>query len=268
MSTPLPDPSSLPAPTPPAPGSSANEAGPSGPTYHPSFSSNSDDHAQVVPSIHADGAGRGHRSRVGARQEDDLDEDAEEDDDAIFEQLEQEADSLSGEWKEKRLRQMREEAAEKALFAQSTDAHGKFTEPSSEKDLMRQLAENDGVVVHFYKADFKRCGIVDRHLDFLAPLHPRTLFLKISVFNSPFLVHKLSIQTLPCIVLFGSGGKVLDQIVGFEDLGNKDEFGTGVLEWRLGRAGILTPRAKQQASQPVLGFGSTNRSRANDDDWD
>jgi hypothetical protein len=57
------------------------------------------------------------------------------------------------------------------------------------------------------------------------------------VLNAPFLVQKLSIQTLPCLVIFGAAGQVKDRIVGFEDLGNKDEFGTGVLEWRLGRAG-------------------------------
>lgn len=49
-------------------------------------------------------------------------------------------------------------------------------------------------------------------------------------------------QTLPCIVLFGPGGKVKDQIVGFQDLGNKDSFASGVLEWRLGQAGELCQR--------------------------
>lgn len=110
MSTPLPDPSSVPAQPAQAPGASANEAGPSGPTYHPSFSTASEEHAQVVPSIHAEGAGRGHKSRIGVReQEERQDDNDEEEEDDLFEQLEQEADALSGEWKEKRMRQMREE---------------------------------------------------------------------------------------------------------------------------------------------------------------
>jgi hypothetical protein len=71
-----------------------------GPSYHPSFassSSSSDAHAHIVSSIHARGA-------EDARAEhDDDDSDGE-----LFEQLEDELDGVGGEWRERRMREMRE----------------------------------------------------------------------------------------------------------------------------------------------------------------
>ena len=71
-----------------------------GPSYHPSFASSSssgDAHAHIVSSIHARGA-------EDARAEhDDDDSDGE-----LFEQLEDELDGVGGEWRERRMREMRE----------------------------------------------------------------------------------------------------------------------------------------------------------------
>jgi hypothetical protein len=71
----------------------------------------------------------------------------------------------------------------------------------------------------------------------LAAQHPETLFLKIQVLSSPFLVEKLAIKVLPCLVTFGAKAQVKDRIVGFEDLGNSDGFTTKTLEWRLAQGG-------------------------------
>lgn len=71
----------------------------------------------------------------------------------------------------------------------------------------------------------------------IAAQHPETTFLKIWVLSSPFLVEKLGIKVLPCLVTFGAKAKVKDQIVGFEDLGNSDGFTTKTLEWRLAQGG-------------------------------
>lgn len=71
----------------------------------------------------------------------------------------------------------------------------------------------------------------------IASQHPETIFLRIWVLSSPFLVEKLSIKVLPCLVTFGAKAKVKDQIVGFEDLGNSDGFTTKTLEWRLAQGG-------------------------------
>lgn len=55
--------------------------------------------------------------------------------------------------------------------------------------------------------------------------------------SSPFLVEKLGVKVLPCLVTFGAKAQVKDRIVGFEDLGNSDGFTTKTLEWRLGQGG-------------------------------
>ena len=88
--------------------------------------------------------------------------------------------------------------------------------------------------------------------------------------NAPFLVTKLKIQVLPCVLVFVDGVSV-DRIIGFEGLGySPDTFTAKDLEARLLQAGVLT-RAK------VLGNGGAGigRRRPNehnededDDDWD
>lgn len=52
----------------------------------------------------------------------------------------------------------------------------------------------------------------------------------------PFLVSKLGIQVLPCIMAFASG-VCKERLIGFEEFGNADTFSTAALEWRLGRVG-------------------------------
>jgi hypothetical protein len=67
----------------------------------------------------------------------------------------------------------------------------------------------------------------------LALKHFDTRFLKINVENTPFLITKLKIQVLPCVLAFVNGVSV-DRIVGFEGLGyTQDTFTTKDLEARL-----------------------------------
>lgn len=63
------------------------------------------------------------------------------------------------------------------------------------------------------------------------------MIIKISVLDSPFLVEKLGIKVLPELVAFGRRAQVKDRIIGFEDLGNSDNFSTKTLEWRLAQGG-------------------------------
>lgn len=42
---------------------------------------------------------------------------------------------------------------------------GTFTEVKEEKGLMDVVTGTKYAVVHFFKMDFGRCGIMDRHLD-------------------------------------------------------------------------------------------------------
>jgi hypothetical protein len=56
--------------------------------------------------------------------------------------------------------------------------------------------------------------------------------------DCPFFVTKLNVQVLPCIVFFRNG-VAYDRIVGFEELGAKDDFATARLEGMLMSAGII-----------------------------
>ena len=90
-----------------------------------------------------------------------------------------------------------------------------------------------------------------------------------NVENAPFLVTKLKIQVLPCVLAFVNGISV-DRIVGFEGLGyTADTFTTKDLEARLlGSGVVLRPKAMQDAS---VTFGSRKTQREedyDDDEWD
>lgn len=66
-----------------------------------------------------------------------------------------------------------------------------------------------------------------------------TRFIRINVDNAPFLVTKLKVRILPCVMAFVDGIAV-DRIVGFEGLGlGGDRFTTKDLEARLVRCGVL-----------------------------
>jgi thiol-disulfide isomerase/thioredoxin len=117
--------------------------------------------------------------------------------------------------------------------------HGEYRE-IAEDEFLKEVTESKFCVVHFYHSDFARCKIVDKHLADLAPRHLPTKFVKMNAGKSPFFVEKLAIRVMPTIVLFADGVAV-DRIVGFEELGAKDDFGTIVLEKRIAMSGICMP---------------------------
>ena len=93
----------------------------------------------------------------------------------------------------------------------------------------------------------------------MAKKHFNTLFLKIEVSNAPFLVSKMEVQVLPCIVGFVAGvskmkyGLAHDipphcliwywprRIVGFEALEGGDNFSTASLELTMIQCGPYPP---------------------------
>ncbi|VFR02458.1 unnamed protein product [Cuscuta campestris] len=79
---------------------------------------------------------------------------------------------------------------------------------------------------------------MDKHLKLLAPKHFDTKFLKLDAENAPFFVTKLGIKTLPCVILFRNG-IALDRLVGFQELGGKDDFSTKTLESFLLKKGMI-----------------------------
>lgn len=102
-------------------------------------------------------------------------------------------------------------------------------------------------VVHFFHRDFERCKIADKHLASLAQKYFRTRFVKLSAPDSPFFVEKLGVQILPCIVFFLNGVAV-DRLVGFDELGAKDDFKTDAFEAKLLKAGVVELAHAEQDS--------------------
>ncbi|XP_037088023.1 thioredoxin domain-containing protein 9-like [Pollicipes pollicipes] len=149
--------------------------------------------------------------------------------------------------------------------------HGQYTEIPEEKDFFEVPKKSENVVCHFYRDDFFRCKIVDKHLNSLAKKHMETKFVKINAEKCPFLTQRLKIKVLPTIALV-KDAKTKDFIVGFADLGNNDEFSTDLLEWRIAQAGVidysgdlLTPPDPADRKSRVTQKKKTIRGRDQDD---
>lgn len=103
-------------------------------------------------------------------------------------------------------------------------------------------------------------------------MHFDTRFVKIDVTNAPFLVTKLKVQVLPCVLSFIDGVNK-DRILGFEGLGRGDNFTTPQLETRLLGSGVLVRQKVAGGRSAAQSYSSNNtRSKHNDDDdgddWD
>lgn len=83
--------------------------------------------------------------------------------------------------------------------------HGIYELFTQEKEVLRITTSVKNCIVHFFHSDFRRCLIVDEHLEKLSQKHFKTKFAKIDVDNAPFLVTKLQIQVLPVILCFIDG---------------------------------------------------------------
>lgn len=184
------------------------------------------------------------------------------------------------------LRQKRMDALKKSQQQKQewmSQGHGKYSEVADEKEFFDACKKSKKVVCHFYRDSTFRCKIVDKHLEILAPKHLETKFIKIDAEKCKFLVDRLRIVVLPTICM-AIEGKTQDYIVGFDDLGGKDEFPTEMLEWRLGRANVINysgdlvnpPKiALEKRDTSVFGFVKTNKTvkdtqfddSSDEDDW-
>ncbi|KAI9240960.1 MAG: thioredoxin-like protein [Podila humilis] len=139
-------------------------------------------------------------------------------------------------FREQRIEEFKEEVAKRKLMMESE--HGIYKDITDEKEVMDITTKSKHCVIHFYHSDFRRCMIVDKHLEELAKKHIKTKFVKIKVENAPFLVEKLQVKILPCVISF-TDGLAVDRLIGFEELGNTDNFSTTMLELRYKTVGVI-----------------------------
>lgn len=173
--------------------------------------------------------------------------------------------------------------------------HGEYQEMADEKEFFEWTKKSKNVVCHFYKEGSPRCKIVDHHLKLLAPKHLETLFCKLNVEKCPFLTGSLSInpiafqlliflfwpdrlriKIIPTISLVVDQ-KTKDFVVGFTDLGNRDDFTTEILEWRIAQSSAINyqgdlmtpPDQAERKSKSLLGQTKCIRDQVgNDEDSD
>jgi hypothetical protein len=138
--------------------------------------------------------------------------------------------------REQRLNAMKAKA--KQMQEWKVIGHGEYSEIPEEKAFFEWCKKSQKVVCHFYRDATFRCKIVDKHLQILAPKHMETRFCKINAEKCPFLTDRLKIKVLPCVLIL-KDSQVIDRIVGFGDLGNKDDFSTEMMEWRLAQSDII-----------------------------
>jgi thioredoxin-like negative regulator of GroEL len=103
----------------------------------------------------------------------------------------------------------------------------------------------------------------------LALSHYEARFLKINVENCPFLVTRLGVQVLPCVIAFIDGVGA-DRIIGFEGLGHTEQsFTTRDLEARLIRANVLARnKVNEEDERRRLQNARAKQQEDEDEDWD
>lgn len=104
----------------------------------------------------------------------------------------------------------------------------------------------------------------------LAQSHYEARILRINVDNCPFLVTRLGIQVLPCVIAFIDGVGA-DRIVGFEGLGRSpDNFKTRDLEVRLIQASVFARNkvTEEDELRRLQKSKAKQQEEEDDDDWD
>lgn len=166
--------------------------------------------------------------------------------------------------REARLEQLKQEADQ---FQQlSEKGYGTYVEIETEQEVFDITTSEEKVLIHFFYPDFRRCDIMDKHLKVLAEKHFNAKFAKINVEKAEFLMKKLKIQVLPAVLCFKEG-IVVDRVIGFEELGNTDNFDISVLERRLAKSGVIVLPDVRVEGKTIFGFTKTrNDSSSSEED--
>ncbi|KIW70980.1 hypothetical protein PV04_03206 [Phialophora macrospora] len=139
----------------------------------------------------------------------------EEDADAILASLEEEDDTS---YRAQRLQEFHS-AATATVRDTAKEAYVTLT---SDDEALSFTTEHERAVLHFFHPDFARCSTMDSHCETIAKMHAEyadgdVAFARINVNHAPFVVEKLGVRVLPCVIGFVKG-LVKGRITGFEGL--------------------------------------------------
>lgn len=168
------------------------------------------------------------------------------DDDALFASLENEDDSA---YRSQRIEQLNADLASAKAQQPSTatvyhtSENNLYPTLTTDQSVLETTTQAHRCVLHFAHPDFTRCAVMDEHLRQLASRHYEVRFARVDVRDTPFVVEKLNIRVLPCVVGFKDGVGV-ERVLGFEGLGSggkdgADQISSVVLEKRLLWKGVL-----------------------------
>lgn len=138
--------------------------------------------------------------------------------------------------RKQRLQELKSHQNRKHAWLQS--GHGSYDQLAEEKMFFDIVKKSDNVIVHFFTPTNTRSPILDKHLKILAPKHLETKFVSLNAEKCPFLAERLHVKTIPTLVCI-QNSIMIDKVVGFTSLGNRDDFTTEVLEWRLAQNQVI-----------------------------
>jgi thiol-disulfide isomerase/thioredoxin len=208
-----------------------------------------------------------------------------EDSEAVLASLEEEDDSS---YRAQRLQELKNAAATTSL----NTAKRVYVTLKTDDEALAFTTENERAVLHFFHPDFARCRTMDVHCETIAQAHAENIdadvaFAKIDVNNAPFVVEKLGVRVLPCVIGFAKG-IVKGRITGFEGLcwdgkeGSREvtqALEAAVVEWTVLRKRLILGHDNEGSDdddeapdrRKVAKGGIRDRKIAvedDDDDWD
>ncbi|KAK5195640.1 hypothetical protein LTR99_002166 [Exophiala xenobiotica] len=153
-----------------------------------------------------------HDPMQNLQQEDD-------DADALLASLEEEDDSA---YRAQRMQELRDAPAGTGTTATLDTLKNDYITLTSDDETLNFTTEHERAVVHFFHPDFSRCNTMDDHCRVIADKHAEygnadVSFARVDVKNCPFVVEKLGVRVLPCVIGFVKG-VVKGRVTGFEGL--------------------------------------------------
>lgn len=169
-----------------------------------------------------------------------------EDEDDLLQQLEDELEEsdFHSKYRESRLEQLNDQF--KTIKKNVNENNYGFMEDLlSEDQVFKATQSNKLTVLMFYIKGFQKCDVMKNKLDTLSQKHLTTKFIRINAENAPFLVTRLKVKVLPCVILYINGVES-NRIIGFDKLKyneKNDDFTIESLEQFLINNGVIERRA-------------------------
>ena len=182
--------------------------------------------------------------------------DDEEDIDALMAKLEDEDDSA---FRAARMQQLSAELGKLKPQNKTLDEDAIYPDLTNDDAVLRFTTHSERCIVHFYHPDFARCAVMDEHMRMLTKRHAvyagsaeDVKFARVNVKDASFVVEKLGVRVLPCVIGF-MDGLAKGRIVGFEGVvWNGKERGARVtqeIEKTMVHWGVLERRVMVEVEQ-------------------